>query len=198
MMGVGGVLALFSRHMGRLMGAVIISEIGKSLLAISLFIMGFPIYFSLVIIQSLALGLWSISITNLGMVLTDLDYESVAGAARGCPVISSGFLVGYFSLTGLPFLAGFPLYWTLGSGHSGSPLWVNAWFVFGTIGTLVGGIRALGALTKDSGEELVLILGSRYQRGVIILLNGILLILGLFPRGLLLITRRITEMIIGG
>ena len=198
MMGVGGIMALFSRHLGRLMGAVIISEIGKSLLAISLFIMGFPIYFGLVIIQSLALGLWAVSITNLGMVLTDLDYESVAGTARGCPVVSSGLLAGYFSLTGLPFLAGFPLYWALGAGHSVSPLLVNAWLVFGTIGTLVGGIRALGALTMDSGEEIVLILGSRFQRGVIILLNGALLILGLFPRGLLIITRRITEMIIGG
>jgi NADH:ubiquinone oxidoreductase subunit 2 (subunit N) len=180
------------------MGAVIISEIGKSLLAISLFLMGFPIYFGLVIIQSLALGLWSVSVSNLGLVLVDLDYGSVAGAARQWPVISSGFLVGYFSLTGLPFLAGFPLYWALGSGHSSSPLWVNAWLVLGAIGTLVGGIRALGALTLDSGEENVLILGSRFQRGIIILLNGILLILGLFPRGLLSITQRITEILVGG
>ena len=198
MLSVGGIMALFSRHLGRLMGAVVISEIGKSLLAISLFIMGFPIYFGLVIVQSLALGLWSISITNLEILITDLDYEHVAGAARGSPVISSGFLIGYFSLTGLPFLAGFPLYWALGSGHSTSPLWVNAWLVFGTIGTLVGGIRALGALALDSGEENVLTLGSRFQRGAIIALNGVLLILGLFPRGLLVITRRITEMLIGG
>ena len=86
------------------MGAVMIAEIGKSLLAISLFLAGFPIYFGMVIIQSVALGVWVISLSHLGQVLNDFEYGSAAGAARQWPAIASGFLVGYFTLAGTPFL----------------------------------------------------------------------------------------------
>jgi hypothetical protein len=198
MLGVGGILAVFSRHLGRLMGAVMIAEIGKSLLAVSLFWTGFPIYFSMVIVQGLALAVWANSISHLRLVLPDLGYESVAGAARQWPGISSGFLIGYFTLAGLPFLAGFPFYWTLGTRLSLYPTWIILWFIFGTVGLMVGGIRALGALTLDSGEENVLILGDRFQQSVIYLINVVLILLGLFPQGLMRTAQVITEMILGG
>lgn len=198
MLGVGGILAIFTKNLSRLMGAVMIAEIGKSLLAISLFLAGFPIYFGMVVIQSVALGVWVNSLSHLGQVLSDFEYGSAAGAARQWPGVTSGFLVGYFTLAGTPFLAGFPLYWALGNGLSLYPYWINTWFVVGTVGLLIGGIRAVGALTLDSGEENVLLLGTRYQRSLILVLNGILLILGLFPQGLLNLTQNITDLILGG
>jgi NADH:ubiquinone oxidoreductase subunit 2 (subunit N) len=198
MLGVGGILAIFTKNLSRLMGAVMITEIGKSLLAISLFLAGFPLYFGMVIIQSLALGVWVRSLSHLGQVLRDFEYESAVGAARQWPGITSGFLVGYFTLAGLPFLAGFPLYWALGFGLNLYPFWINIWYVLGTVGLLIGGIRAVGALTLDSGEETVLQLGTPYQRYLIFVLNGILLSIGLFPQGLLNLTQTITELILGG
>ena len=198
MLGVGGILAIFTKNLSRLMGAVMITEIGKSLLAISLFLAGFPLYFGMVIIQSLALGVWVISLSHLGPVLKDFEYESAVGAARQWPGVTSGFLVGYFTLAGSPFLAGFPLYWALGIGLNIYPYWIKTWYVLGTVGLLIGGIRAVGALTLDSGEETVLQLGTPYQRYLIYVLNGILLIIGLFPQGLLNLTQNITELILGG
>ena len=108
MLGFGGIVAIFSNILAGSSGAVIITEIGRSLLAISLFQAGFPIYFGMVILQSISLGVWSISLTHLKHGIPDLEFESASGAARLWPVITSGLLIGYFALAGVPILGGFP------------------------------------------------------------------------------------------
>jgi len=197
MLGFGGLLAVFSKHLGRLLGAVVIAEIGRSLLAISLFLTGFPIYFAMVIIQSISLGVWSSSISTLKLGVSDLNYSSLTGAARQWPVITSGFLVGYFTLAGLPLLGGFPIYWALGSGQAAFPLWINLSLVLCSVGLIIGGLRILGVLTKSSGEESVLILGEPFTRYIILGLNFLLILLGFFPQVLLKITQVMTEIMMG-
>ncbi len=197
MLSIGGVLAIFSKHLGRLMGAVIITEIGRSLLAISLFQAGFPIYFGMVILQSISLGVWSISLTYLQHGIHDLGFESASGAARLWPVITSGLLMGYFALAGVPLLGGFPIYWALGSGLSFYPLWINTIFVFSTLGLIFGGLRMMGVLTKKTGAESVLTLGDPFYRNLILGLNILLLLIGFFPQWIFGLTRIISDLLLG-
>jgi len=197
MLGFGGLIAIFSKHMGRLIGAVIIAEIGRSLLAISLFQAGFPIYFGMVILQSISLGVWSISLTQLQQGIQDLDFQSAAGAARLWPVTSSGLLLGYFALAGVPLLGGFPIYWALGSGLSFYPFWINSVFVLSTLGLIFGGLRLLGVLTKNTGEETVLILGDTFYRYLILGLNILLILIGFLPQWIFSLTRTISDLLLG-
>ena len=197
MLSIGGVVAIFSRHLGRLMGAVIITEIGRSLLAISLFQAGFPIYFGIVILQSISLAVWSISLTYLQHGINDLGFESASGAARLWPVITSGLLMGYFTLAGVPLLGGFPIYWALGSGLSFYPLWINTIFVFSTLGLIFGGLRMLGVLTKKTGGESVLTLGDPFYRNLILGLNILLVLIGFFPQWIFGLARLISDLLLG-
>ena len=193
----GGLLAVSSRNLGRMSAALIISEIGRSLLAISLFRLGFPIYFAMVMIQMIALGGWSSALTKLQIGLPDLDIHSATGAARQWPLLSSGLIVSYFSLAGLPLLAGFPIYLALGTGLNPYPIWINTTLVLSSLGLIIGGLRAFSILIEDSGEEVVLDIGDRLDKGMIIALNLILVLLGLFPRLIYQVAQAITDMMMG-
>jgi hypothetical protein len=197
MLGFGGLMAIFSNHLGRLIGAVMIAEIGRSLLAISLFQAGFPIYFAMVILQTISLGVWSISLTHLQQDIDDLEFKSASGAARLWPVISSGLLLGYFALAGVPLLGGFPIFWALGSGLSFYPLWINSVFVLSTLGLIFGGLRLMGVLTKNAGEESVLIQGDPFYRYLILGLNFLLLLIGFLPQWIFRLARNISDLLLG-
>jgi NADH-quinone oxidoreductase subunit N len=181
MLGIGGVMAFFNSHLGRLTSALVIANIGRSLLAISLFMSGFPILYALIVIQALGLGLWSLALTNLVDAAGDLDYANAAGSAWQWPLTTAGLLVGYFSLAGLPLLAGFPVSWALGTGLSYYPLWIPVAYGVGWSGLIIGGLRLVNALARRSGEEQVLILGHPIYRYLILALILLLLLLGLFP-----------------
>lgn len=197
MLAFGGTLALFSRSLGRMTAALIISEIGRSLLAISLFRLGFPIYFAMVMIQTIALGGWSSALVNMQEGLRDLDIHSATGASRQWPLITSGLIVSYFTLAGLPLLAGYPIYLALGNGLNPYPAWINSSLVLSSLGLIIGGLRAFSVLIEDSGEEFVLDLGDRFDKGLIIALNLILLVLGLFPGIIYQIAQTITDLMMG-
>ena len=197
MLAFGGLLAIFTRNLGRLTAALVISEVGRSLLAISLFRLGFPIYFSMVMIQTIALGGWSSTLALLQRGLPDLDIQSAGGAARQWPLISSGVIVSYFSIAGLPLLAGYPIYLALGRGLNPYPIWINTALVIGALGLLIGGLRAFSVLIEDSGGEIVFDLGDRFDKVVIIAINLILFFLGLIPQVPYQIAQTITDMMIG-
>jgi NADH:ubiquinone oxidoreductase subunit 2 (subunit N) len=193
----GGTLAVFSRHLGRMSAALIISEIGRSLLAISLFRLGFPIYFGMVLIQTLALAGWSSALVILNKGLPDLEVGSAAGTARQWPLISAGAAVSYFTLAGLPLLAGFPLYLALGNGLNPYPIWVNSALILGSMGLIVGGLRAFSVMIEDSGEEIVLALGDRFDKIALLALSLFMLILGLFPGLVFQVAKTITDLMMG-
>ncbi len=197
MLAFGGLLAVFTRNLGRTSAALIISEIGRSLLAISLFRLGFPIYFAMVLIQMIALGGWSISLAKLQEGLPNLQPQSAAGAARQWPLISLGLIVSYFSLAGLPVLAGYPIYLALGTGLIPYPIWINSALVLGSLGLIVGGLRVFSVFIEDAGEEVVFDLGDRFDKGVIIAVSFLLFVLGLFPRLIFQIAQGITNVMLG-
>ncbi|MEJ2412651.1 MAG: hypothetical protein P8Y34_06605 [Anaerolineales bacterium] len=197
MLGLGGLLAVFSTHLGRFTSALVITGIGRSLLAFSLFAAGFPIYFGMVIVQAVALGVWSLALSGLQSGLPDFELESAAGAARQHPIISSGLLIGYFTLAGLPLLAGFPVYMALGTGLQDYFSWINTGLVLGSLGLVVGGIRIFRTMLQDPVNNQALTIGDRYDRALIIALNILLALLGFLPQLFFRVTRAITDLMIG-
>ena len=196
MLSVGGILGVFSHHLGRLTSALMIAEIGRALLAFSLFMTGFPIYFAMLIIQTLGLGVWSASLANLGHSTGDLKYESAAGILWNRPVTTSGILIGYFSLAGLPLLAGFPIYWSLGSGLSFFPLWIPIAYLAASSGLLLGGLRIFSLVTRKAGADTEPVEGSGFYRYFVLTINLFLILLGLFPQVLVKLTDTITRIMI--
>jgi len=181
MMSVGGILAVFTKHIGRMTASLILADIGRSLLSISLFQAGFPIFFAIIIIQAVALGIWSLSQSYLKHVVDSLDFESAAGILWQWPVTTSGLLVGYFTLAGLPLLAGFPIYLALGSGLSFHPTWISVSYLAASSGLLIGGLRLFSLVTRKAPVEHVLIAGNPFYRVLLVILNLILILLGFIP-----------------
>lgn len=178
---LGGLAAFFSNHLGRTMGFFVTVEIGRSLLAVSLLQEGFPILLHLLIVQTLALSIWAVSLTMLESVNESLSYRSLPGTARQWPVLFLGIAVGQFTLAGLPFLAGFPVVWSLAvTLKSISPTAAAAVLIAGA-GMLAGAVRSAGFLLSSAGEEAVLVLSTRFSQAVIAAGLLISLLLGVYP-----------------
>ncbi len=182
MVGVGGITAVFSNHLGRIMAAAVIIDIGRSLAAVSLVRDGFPLYFSFLMIQMLSLGTWGLSLSLLRQVVPDLGFSSITGAGRQWPTVALGILIGHFSLAGLPFLGGFPYYWSLGTLLDTQPFWISGWLYLGSFGLIISGIRVFSQLAKKSGEEMVFIVGKPFLHWVTLGISLLLVGIGLFPR----------------
>lgn len=181
MVGLGAVTAVFSNHLGRIMAAAVFVEVGRSLAALSLPGSGTLLYFSFLIIQMLALGVWGLSLTLLRSVVVDMRLSSLAGAGRQWPILSFGVLVGLFTLAGLPFLGGFPHYWSFSSQLTENGLWLPAWYFIGSFGLIVSGLRSFSWLARKSGEEKVFQVGNLLSHVIILGISLLLLTVGLFP-----------------
>lgn len=178
---LGGISAFFTNHLGKLLGYQVVVDIGRSLLAVSLLGEGFPILFHLIIIQTLALSIWAVSLTLLTGVTKALDYPSLTGSGRQWPMVVLGVIAGQVTMAGLPLLAGFPATWSLAvSLQSGSPLAAGALLV-GVGGLLAGAVRTTGYLFRSAGEEDVLMISTPFTRGVLAAGICISLLLGMYP-----------------
>ena len=179
---LGGVTAFFSHHLGRTMGGAVMVEIGRSLLALSFLQSGYPLYFSLFIVQTLALVLWALSMTLIAGVVKDFRYSSLPGVAGQWPLVFYGIMTGQLTLAGLPLLAGFPVYWALADSLTGDATWRWVFFLTGNLGLLLGAVRSGMHLASSAGEENVLKVGNRLVDVTIGLLIIGLILLGLSPR----------------
>lgn len=182
MVAIGGISAMFITHGGRMMGAAVIVELGRSLVAFSIRPFGFHIYFPMLLVQGIALGIWSLALTSFQRQTGDLTYHRIHGLAWKAPLISLGLFGGLFTLAGLPFGGGFPLHWSLGTMLIENTSRSALWLLIGNVGLLIGGIRTISVLSRRDETN-----GGRGERldftKVLILLSCIgLAIMGLFPQ----------------
>lgn len=181
MVGIGAISAVFSNHLGRVLGSSVTAAVGRWLLAISLIDQGNDLLFGLMLIQTLGVALTSLALSLLNQLVPDLDYDSARGAGRLWPGIAVGIAVGLFSTAGFPLIGGFPLYWELGIQLNDQSTWTAAIYFLGNLGLILAGIRVLAVLSRPTDGELVLIVGSRFSQAAIIIISIFLLILGLIP-----------------
>lgn len=178
-----GLLAMFQRHLGRLMGHAVIIETGFSLLGLGIGgRYGFTSFLLLLAPRLVSLALWAYSLAVLQTHAPDLTLDSLKGAARKWPFATSGAALAGLSLAGIPLLAAFPAHQAVWDGVARQSLATAFWVLIGSLGLTIGVIRMLAAAVSAPEGTLWTTRETWPQRVFIFLGWLILIFLGLFPQ----------------
>lgn len=181
---VGGLSAVFQRHLARMLGYAVIAEIGLSLLALSLpGAQGLSLFFYLFPARVLAIVVWSLALTALRAQALRLDFASARGVIWRYPVVGLSLVIGHLALAGLPGLAAFPARLALWRAMAPQFPGLALLSVVGSIGLLVGGLRTADRVIQAPETEGPIMLFGDWTVLRLVLLAGLLgiALLGLFP-----------------
>jgi NADH:ubiquinone oxidoreductase subunit 2 (subunit N) len=131
--------------------------------------------------RMLALALWALASSALEQQGISPDFQGIRGQFRRYPLISSGLVLAYLSLAGLPLLGGFPTRLVLLENLAQKSLLVMVWVLLGNAGFLLGGLRMLAGLV--SGDQENWKVNEKWPPAVLIVIGAAgLLFTGIFPR----------------
>lgn len=191
MVAIGGLLAFAQREFGRLLGYAVLSDMGCTLVALSV---ASPAALTATLLQVVhrAVGLM-LAAMGLSVVRRHAGsdaFTNLGGVARQLPVSTAGLILGGLSLAGMPLTAGFPGRWAIyrilpASGLAVAMLLSGAGIA---LGYLHGLSTLLGHANEQSTEREPLI-ASIMIGGTMVLCIG----LGLRPQWLLPTIQRVAE-----
>lgn len=160
---IGGLFTAFQRHLGRMMGFVLITDIGFSLIAMSSGLANndsMSLFFGMLLPRGLALGVWSLALVVISSKVIDgdgipttvpssLSFRSIKGIAHQLPVASFSLLLAYFSIAGFPLLAGFPVRIAILGAFQDRSIFSLTFIFLGIIGVFIGGLRTIAVLIDN-------------------------------------------------
>jgi NADH-quinone oxidoreductase subunit N len=199
----GGVWAGFQKSLPRLFGYAVIIESGFALLSVSLQSqVGFEVFAASLFPRMLALALWALATSVFEEQGISSDFDGIKGQFRRFPLISSGLVLAYFSLAGLPLLGGFPTRLVLLENLAQISIPVMLWVLLGNVGFLLSGLRMLAALvtwSPGNGSQEQWQVKEKWPQATLIVIGAAgLLFIGMFPRfflsGLLSILQSFTHL----
>ncbi len=179
---LGGLFAAFQRSLTRLLGYAVMVEIGFSLLALSLNqVIGWQSYILILIPRLVGIAICSLAISIWKNQKLNMDIESLKGLFFKFPFATIGFIVGWFTFSGLPLLPGFPTKLPILIGLSEISLQSIILVSVGLFGLFVAGFRFLAIIFSE--RETNIINESEPVLRKIFFSVGVscLLVIGLFP-----------------
>lgn len=184
MWAIGGLMAAFQRHAGRLLGYAVLAEAGMMLIALSLPAQeGVPLFFLLWAVRSVALTLWGSALARLRALGDGLAFRALVGGGWASPLAAASAVVAALTLAGVPWLLGFPTRMALWQALAHAGPWVLGLALLGSGGLVGGAFRLVGVLFAGSGAQTGL-RGQRWTWGDVFPLGvGLFLAVsgGLFP-----------------
>jgi len=180
---VGGLLALFQRHAGRVLGYGILFDEGLALFALGIGGRdGVSLFFALWPARMAAFLLWALALSGLGRRRDGLTYRTLRGVGRAYPWLAVGAVVAPLTVAGMPWLAGFPTRMALWQNAAAlSPSFLVALAV-GSLGLVGAAFRLLGVLTIEAETQTWRSQEQRDERLWMWALMALLVVLGLFPQ----------------
>jgi len=181
-----GIWAAFQKTLPRLFGYAVIMESGFALLSISLQSQaGLEAFAASLFPRMLALALWALASSALVQEGISADFDGIRGQFRRYPLISSGLVLAYFSLAGLPLLGGFPTRLVLLENLAQKSMAIMLWVLLGNVGFLLSGLRMLAMLVTWSaryGNQENWEINEKWPQAALIVIGAAgLLLIGVFP-----------------
>ncbi len=181
-----GIWAAFQKTLPRLFGYAVIMESGFALLSISLQSQaGLEAFAVSLFPRMLALALWALASSALVQEGISADFDGIRGQFRRYPLISSGLVLAYFSLAGLPLLGGFPTRLVLLENLAQKSMAIMLWVLLGNVGFLLSGLRMLAMLVTWSaryGNQENWEINEKWPQAALIVIGAAgLLLIGVFP-----------------
>jgi NADH-quinone oxidoreductase subunit N len=176
----GGIWAAFQTNQARLMGYAVILENGFSLLALGISnTQGLGLYVQLFLPRLIAIAVWVLGLSILQQRDDHQGFSEINGLLRRSPLVAGACLLAYFSLGGLPLLAGFPPREVLIESLASQSLSMALWALIGNLGFLFGGVRALALMSAGQGP---LKRSETFLQSVMLSAASLaLIVFGLFP-----------------
>jgi len=179
---LGGLFAAFQRELTRLVGYAVMVEMGFSLLALSLNqVIGWQSYILILIPRIIGIAICTLAISIWKNKELNMDIDSFQGEFYKSTYTMVGFLVGWFTFSGLPLLPGFPTKLPILIGLSQISISSIIFVSIGLFGLLVAGFRFLAIIFSTSYKEYEIESESLLQKIFFSIGVVLLLAMGIFP-----------------
>ncbi len=185
---VGGIGAVYHRHLGRLVGYVLIKEIGMSFLIVGLGLVAsdqrslYAILFMQMLSRGIALALFALACNLFRERSGTLQLQELSGLGRILPIATLAFFVAVLTLVGFPLTAAFPVHLVVWQGWFEQFPLIAIGAVSGSVGVLIGGMRALAVLARSMDDRPWMVTETRPQLVLLIIASAILLLSGVLPQ----------------
>lgn len=179
---LGGLFAAFQKSLTRILGYAVMVEIGFSLLALSVHqLIGWESYIYIMIPRLIAIAICALAISVWKNQKINLEIDSLDGHFLNNPFATIGFIVGWFTFSGLPLLPGFATKLPILIGLSSSSINSIVFVSIGLFGLFIAGFRFLASVFselefKEIDLEEPLVQKLFFSIGVLFLIG-----MGLFP-----------------
>lgn len=179
---IAGLWSMYQKSILRLFGYLILVEIGFAILAFSSNShLGWEVYFAALLPRILAIALCSLAISIWKARGVSMNLDSMKSIFYAQPISVIAFLVGWFSLSGVPLFSLFPLRLALLTQISASSLAIALWSIIGIFGLYFASFRIISVFFSSSARQEIHINETPLQFIFLSLGSIILLIMGLFP-----------------
>jgi formate hydrogenlyase subunit 3/multisubunit Na+/H+ antiporter MnhD subunit len=170
-----------------MMGFAVIFEIGLFLVSISLSYgssiqQTIPVILAQMLPRGIALAVLALALSIIHQKHGSLRLDRLSGVLKKTPIAAISVMLAFFTLAGVPLLAGFPARLMLWTSLSTQSFTTTLLILIASLGILAAGLRTLGTLITGSSEQDWELNENRPQTWFLILGWVMLFLIGIFPQ----------------